>query len=183
MTSRRIKQRGFVLFVSLIFLLVMTVLAVTSIQRSTLDEKVAGNLRSQDLAFQAAEVALRYCQKSLESTGPNGHLPLLQGVNRTTNGIKILAYPNGAAITMPPSAPTRWADIHNWTNENVKTLDPNSVPHVSAPPQCMIEEFPIKDAVKPRLYIAYVITARGVGGTSDAIVWLQQTLRAGNNLN
>jgi type IV pilus assembly protein PilX len=161
----------------------MTVLAVTSIQRSTLDEKVAGNLRSQELAFQAAEAALRYCQKSLESTGQDGHLPLLPGVTQTNNGIKILAYPVNIVGTALPSAPIKWAEKNNWTSENVKTLDAQSIRHVAAQPQCMIEEYPIKDKLKPKVYVAYVITSRGVGGTSDAIVWLQQTLRVGNNLN
>ena len=58
MTKSR-EQNGFVLVVSLIFMLIMTVLAVTAIQRSILDEKVTGNLRSQNIALQAAETALR----------------------------------------------------------------------------------------------------------------------------
>lgn len=183
MTKISVEQKGFVMIVSLIFLLIMTILAVTSIQRSTLDEKVAGNFRSQDLAFQAAEAALRYCQKSLESTGVDGHLPLLAGISQTMNGIKIIAYPTDVAKTLLPIAPTKWVDKNNWTSENAKTLDANFIPHVFAQPQCMIEEYPIKDALKPKVYVAYVITARGVGATADATVWLQQTLRVGNNVN
>lgn len=52
-------QAGAVLFVSLIMLLVLTVIAVTAMQTTTLEEKMAGNLRDQTLAFQAAEAALR----------------------------------------------------------------------------------------------------------------------------
>lgn len=178
------RQKGFVLAVGLIFLLVMTVLAVTAIQRSILDEKVSGNLRSQSLALQAAETALRYCQKNLEATGPGGNLPLVPGTTQTLNGIKIIAYPSNTEPTSTtPPAPTKWSDMANWTLENVKTIDLNLTMHTAAPAQCMIEEYPIKDALKAKVYVAYVITARGVGGTANAVVWLQQTVRVGNNIN
>ncbi len=178
------RQGGFVLVVNLIFLLVMTILAVTAIQRSILDEKISGNLRSQNLALQAAETALRYCQKNLESTGPGGNLPLVPGTAQTLNGIKIIGYPSNIELpTSIPPAPTKWSDLANWSIENTKTIDLNLTMHVAAPAQCMIEEYPMKDLLKAKVYVAYVITARGVGGTANAIVWLQQTVRVGNNIN
>lgn len=177
------KQKGFVMVVSLIFLLIMTVLAVTSIQRSILDEKVNGNLRSQNLAFQAAETALRYCQKNLEATGPGGNLPLVPGTTHTIDGIKINEYPADMDLSVASPAPMKWSDLRNWTSANAKTLDVSLTSHVAAQPQCMIEEYPMKDILKAKVYVAYVITARGVGGTANAIVWLQQTVRVGNNTN
>ncbi len=57
--ATRNTQSGAVLFVSLIMLLVLTVIGVTAMQTTTLEEKMAGNLRDQTLAFQAAEAALR----------------------------------------------------------------------------------------------------------------------------
>ena len=178
------KQNGFVLFVSLIFLLIMTVLAVTSIHRSILDEKVTGNLRSQSIALQAAETALRYCQKNLEATGPGGNLPLTPGTTQTLNGIKIIGYPRDVEPHLTiPAVPTKWSDLANWTAENAKAIDLNLTTHAALPAQCMIEEYPMKDLLKAKVYVAYVITARGVGGTANAVVWLQQTVRAGNNIN
>lgn len=178
------KQKGFVLAVGLIFLLIMTVLAITAIQRSILDEKVSGNLRSQNLALQAAETALRYCQKNLEATGPGGNLPLLPGTTRTIGGIKIIGYPSDTeTMSSIPPAPTKWSDLTNWTLENAKTIDINLTTHAAAPAQCMIEEYPMKDLLKAKVYVAYVITARGVGGTASAVVWLQQTVRVGNNIH
>lgn len=52
-------QRGITLVMTLIFLLLLTILGVTAISTSTLQEKMSGNLRDQDVAFQAAESALR----------------------------------------------------------------------------------------------------------------------------
>lgn len=52
-------QQGVTLVMTLIFLLLLTILGVTAISTSTLQEKMSGNLRDQDVAFQAAESALR----------------------------------------------------------------------------------------------------------------------------
>lgn len=52
-------QQGMVLVIGLIFLLLMTIIGVTSIQTTTLDERMAENLRNRNVAFQGAEAALR----------------------------------------------------------------------------------------------------------------------------
>ena len=51
-------QRGVVLVVSLILLLVVTLLAVSSMQGTSLEEKMAGNTRDRNLAFQTTESAI-----------------------------------------------------------------------------------------------------------------------------
>jgi type IV pilus assembly protein PilX len=53
------RQRGAIMVVSLLLLLVMTVLALTASQTTTLQERMAGNARDSDLAFQAGEAGLR----------------------------------------------------------------------------------------------------------------------------
>jgi type IV pilus assembly protein PilX len=52
-------QRGAVLVVALLMLLVMTVLGVTAMQMSRSEERMAGNSRDINLAFQGAEAGLR----------------------------------------------------------------------------------------------------------------------------
>jgi type IV pilus assembly protein PilX len=53
------KQRGAVLVVALIFLVVMTMLILASIRGTVMQERMASNLYDRSLAFQAAEAALR----------------------------------------------------------------------------------------------------------------------------
>ncbi|MBT8116583.1 MAG: hypothetical protein KJO66_02025, partial [Gammaproteobacteria bacterium] len=53
------RQRGTILFVSLVILLLLTILGVTSMSSVTMEERMAGNLRDGDLAVQASEAALR----------------------------------------------------------------------------------------------------------------------------
>lgn len=49
------RQRGAVLFVGLIFLLLLTLLGVTSMQVTVLQERMAGNFRVQHQAFERTE--------------------------------------------------------------------------------------------------------------------------------
>ncbi|WP_296254557.1 MULTISPECIES: pilus assembly PilX family protein [unclassified Pseudomonas] len=52
-------QRGAVLIVSLILLMLLTLLATSSMQNATLQEKAAGGLALRDVSFQLAEAVLR----------------------------------------------------------------------------------------------------------------------------
>jgi type IV pilus assembly protein PilX len=62
--SRR--QRGAVLIVSLIILLIVTMLAVGSMQNTMLEEKMAGNSSDRNLAFQSTESAVREAEIFIE---------------------------------------------------------------------------------------------------------------------
>jgi type IV pilus assembly protein PilX len=60
-------QRGAVLIISLIFLLLLTLLATSSMQNATLQEKVAGSLTQRNASFQSAETALRIAEAKILS--------------------------------------------------------------------------------------------------------------------
>lgn len=62
----RSRQGGAALVVGLVLLVVMTLLGISAMRDTTLEEKMAGNLRDSNLAFQAAETALRYCENIVE---------------------------------------------------------------------------------------------------------------------
>ena len=53
------QQKGVVLLVSLLFLLLLTLLGVSSMQNATLQEKMAGSVTNRNVTFQGAEAALR----------------------------------------------------------------------------------------------------------------------------
>ncbi|WP_296217643.1 pilus assembly PilX family protein [Pseudomonas sp. UBA2684] len=53
------QQKGAVLAICLIMLLILTVIGVASMSNSTLQERMAGGARDYNMAFQAAEAALR----------------------------------------------------------------------------------------------------------------------------
>lgn len=53
------KQKGAVLIVSLLLLMIMTILGVASMSSTVLEEKMANNNRQKQVAFQSASAALR----------------------------------------------------------------------------------------------------------------------------
>jgi type IV pilus assembly protein PilX len=55
----RNNQSGAVLLVGLIMLLLLTIIGLSSIRGADLQERMAGNLRDRNLAFQSTEAALR----------------------------------------------------------------------------------------------------------------------------
>lgn len=59
-------QRGAVLVVSLLILLVLTIIGVSGMQSSTLEEKMASNSRDRNVAFQSSEAALRDAEEYIE---------------------------------------------------------------------------------------------------------------------
>lgn len=61
------KQQGTVLVLSLIILSILTLVAVTGMKTSITDEKMSGNLRDRELAYQAAEAALRQARTDIDA--------------------------------------------------------------------------------------------------------------------
>jgi len=59
------RQRGAALIVGLVLLVVITLVGIGAMQSTTLQEKMAGNLRDSNLSFQASEAALRNCENIL----------------------------------------------------------------------------------------------------------------------
>ncbi len=71
----RHKQQGAVLITSLVFLIILTMLAVTSMSTNTLEEKMAANAVENNLVFQAAESATPLVWNSFWSQGSDNFRP------------------------------------------------------------------------------------------------------------
>lgn len=52
-------QRGIALVTGLMFLVVLTLIALSALKSTSLEERMAGNARDQELAFEAAEAGVR----------------------------------------------------------------------------------------------------------------------------
>jgi type IV pilus assembly protein PilX len=158
------RERGAVLIVSLVFLLVLTVLGVAALRNTTLEERMAGNLRDANLAFQAAEAALREGEQFLQQAT----LPAFAGAN----GLLLMQDDAGQ--------PDFWNN-HAW-GANSRTA--GAVGGTAAAPQFVIEELPALPAEGDSARFGalpevgfYRVTARAVGGTTDAVSILQTTYR------
>ena len=91
-------QQGFVLLITLIFLLFMSVLAFSASQHSLLQERIAGSFRNAQQARMSAETALRGAEYKLWSMASQvgAHL-------HCTNGS--LSGDDGCVVYQPLSAP------------------------------------------------------------------------------
>lgn len=65
-------QQGVVLIVALLFLILLTVIAISSSNLATVEERMARNSRDYNIAFQAAEAALRDAETDIRGDGPSG---------------------------------------------------------------------------------------------------------------
>lgn len=71
MIDSRQRQQGVALVISLIILVSLTMLGLTSIQRSTVDLAMAGNQRETGLMFQSAEVGLVTAENFIDASTTN----------------------------------------------------------------------------------------------------------------
>ena len=94
------KQRGVLLIVTMILLLIISGVAAFTIKGSGSSENVANNTRTQALAMQAAEAALRYAETDILEQ------------NRLDNTI-----PPGTPVRRVPIAPAATGLPADWTTE------------------------------------------------------------------
>lgn len=72
-------QRGAVLIVAMIFVLLMTVVGLSAIRGSGMQEAMAGNMRHLQLNFQAAEAGLRLGETRVDVRISDEDLPAFDG--------------------------------------------------------------------------------------------------------
>ncbi len=169
------KQKGVTLFIGLIFLIMLSLLSLNAAQMSTLEEHMSGNTRSRDLAFQAAEAALKHVEQNL-ATGQT--IRALIPTPATTTSGTVAAAGLRAINTCLPNSTTYWngtgapdctgtTQQYVWSSNTARTPT-HSLNQIAAQPMYVVERLPDVGTTEK-----YRVTARGVGGDSDAVVILQ----------
>ena len=174
-------QRGTILFVSLIILLLLTILGVTAMSNVTMEERMAGNLRDANLAEEAAEAALRSGEAWL--TG----VVLEPGRCSTVNTACATAWDEGVLPDLSFQNDTWWTTngrpYANAGGTNVLTGgDTVSGSYVAANPEFIIQ---FQKFVPDTLTIGYknnvdgkqffLVTGRAHGGSTNAEAVLQSS--------
>ena len=88
-------QQGVTLIVALIFLAILALLGVTVAQTTQLEERMAGNTRDRDLAFQATEAALKWGSMNLATL--SAAAPMINTANND-DAVYWNAIPSGAIL-------------------------------------------------------------------------------------
>jgi len=174
--SFRRRERGAALIVALIFLIVLTLLGTAGAINNTLQEHMASNTRNRDLAFQAAEHALDAADQWMRTQTKSGLAALLDpngdgnySDQVTGDGIR----PNGEQHANDADY---WRNSFDWTSTDHRSAD-TDLAQIAAQPRYVVEKMPSYTDGAGVTHDYYRVTARGVGGTSDAVVILQTMYR------
>lgn len=169
------QQTGAVLIVGLVLLLILTVIGLASIRGSDLQERMAGNMRDRNIAFQASEAALREGEDLLD-------LPVLPSFAGTVVGY----WPDLNKPSPMRPRPTAWT-TQQWEANSVQ-LDEDIISGLIEQPRYTIEKVIVtglaasqgsgidhESVEKAQDAEFYRLTSRGLGLTADAEVILQST--------
>jgi type IV pilus assembly protein PilX len=167
------RQRGAVLVIGLLLLVILTVLSTSAMQSTALQERMAGNNRDRNLAFQAAEAALRDAEQYIRSdVAP---FAPFQPNSFTTSGANGL-YDSKAN---PGSF-----SLYNDLADSTKTLlfgtgmSEAALPEVAAQPRYLIELLATTCSGSEQNAL-FRVTARAQGANANTLVTLQSRYRRG----
>lgn len=170
-SSQTCHENGAALIVGLVFLVMLTMLGITAIQTSTLEERMAGNARDVSLALQSAEMALRQGEAQINARSEQ---------TATSTGYY------DVESTSPGPAPDP-SDSNNWTIAKARLLTGITFvtgTTLSAPPLLWIEKQPNSPlsvasmkTVQVRDVEPFYVTAHSTGSSGSANVTLQSAFR------
>ncbi|MCH7948215.1 MAG: hypothetical protein IIC66_10505 [candidate division Zixibacteria bacterium] len=170
-------QRGAVLIFCLIFLLVLTLMAVTGMESAILDEKMAANMRDHNLAFEAAEASLKVAEDWIAT---QSDLPATSADGSTI--VWILDAPDPNLTDSDNWWEASGTDTHSWWKDNA--IQVTGIAEVASAPRYIIEQSYTSSKGHSRAIgtgspggtrVFYRITARWVGRSTSAVVQLQST--------
>jgi type IV pilus assembly protein PilX len=179
---KAIHQHGAALITSLVILLVLTVLGISAMQSSTLQENIVGNLRDHDLAVQAAESGLSAAENALYAVAQSSAAPprplTPPATNQPNNVFPINYFYNNVSELDKSAQLTSTV----WASPNATPVG-TALPSVyAAAPMYLIEfeqftcdNLDPESCAKGLGTYNYRITARGVGLSTNSAVLLQET--------
>src|SRR3954451_9984400 len=103
------RERGAVLFIALIMLLLLTLIGITTMQVTLLQERMAGGFRVQHQAFEQTEGTLKAKRKNLNDDA-NSSGPLYYSADATLTVANVMPWETW--LTSEPTAPQTQVNAH-----------------------------------------------------------------------
>lgn len=153
--NSRTAQRGMSLVVVLLFLMIMAGLGTTAIRTATIEEKMSGNERDRQIAFEAAEAALRDGERHVRAA-------LTAGAGFTAACVNGLCLPSVTAVP-------QWNTV-DWTSGTPIAYGSQSgvgaypVTGVARAPRYIVELLPIMPPL-PGCSMVVAVRNSCTGGT------------------
>lgn len=171
-TTARHAQSGIALAISLIFLLLMTIIGVSAMSTTALQEKMAGNLKDKHWSFNASESGAMAGERVL-CLDYDGRIPVIDPSN-TTDGLY-----RTSGTGEPIWETVDWAGSDTFTH----TAAFSSSKLYEAPRFIIEEVQEVKEGLgggggyseSGKSRMLYRVTGRGVGGTPNAVSIVQST--------
>lgn len=203
-THRRARQRGAVLFLAMVFLILLAVLAVTASSTSIMQERMTGAMRNRQLGLMGAESTLRGGEQFLWNLSFDIRQPLPPCLGSSTTGDCV--YMVGRDGVLNPKAQA-FRTSRTWLNpatdgaraypQDLTLLSGSAITaNLAAQPRYMIEYlgpasqppfrsggalFPQSTTSRVGEHHLYRITARSQGGTG-AVVRVAESYYSAMNL-
>jgi type IV pilus assembly protein PilX len=167
------REQGVVLFMTLVMLLIITVLGLSSVQTTSMQERMARNSRDSNLAFQSAEAAIKAAEA------------VVQDYVIEENFDDLVDSTAGLFYEASYNETQNWQNF-DWENGAFYTAD--AIVGTAAVPKYLVEVVKTVVAYDDTLNLNNIgqdtgsgsthifrITAYGTGGTSTAHVMIQST--------
>ena len=128
-------QSGMSLFPALMFLLVLSIIGVAALNSTLLQEKMAGNTKDTNMAFQAAEAGLRDAEADVVATVTSGTV----FTSSCTNGLCTPPSTWPTPLSIDISQAIDWTSAAKMRTYGSRTNAPD-LPDVAAQPLYVIEK-------------------------------------------
>jgi type IV pilus assembly protein PilX len=189
--SPRSRQNGFVLAMSLVFLLLLTIIGITAMNTSSLEEKMAHNVKDKNLSLQATESVLAMAETWLAAPSlskeqvSNTFIPALASATDSFNKVatptdqpiwRTLDWNAGSGDFLVYPAVPWGTPTSSALNANFFAAQPRYIIEYVATGQCDKKKLPGESGSYGSPDIpcnALYLTARGVGGTPAAVSMAQ----------
>ncbi len=170
------KQRGFILVISLIFLVLMTLLGLAMFGGFSTNTSIAGNLREKSRATDSAKAAINYAEYWLVSQAQQGGVPA--NVTSCTTPLTVSGAPSmticPASVTMTIPATVTWGSTAGATPPTNWNLYTQEATGDTAYPVYYVELLGTTGSIScQNLADYYQITAVSPGGNNNAMAVVQ----------
>ena len=174
-TPSGLRQRGSALVVAMLLLLATMLMAVAAVRTSSLEERMAGNLRDHQAAFQSAEAALRDGEQTIATSGAP-FKPLRPGLFTSACLTGLCRSAPGAPLWSNFST-SDWASGKTWAYGGVTAA--TALAGVGSAPRFAIEYQGTLQPIEPGkpCVALFLVTARAAGSSTASETILQSVYR------